>query len=522
MALIRGTRFSDDLYGTSGDDTIEGFEGHDRLFGFGGNDRLVGGSGDDDLDGGSGQDRMEGGTGDDYYDVDSTGDQVVENAGEGIDRVFTSLASYTLGANVEDLVAISHADFQGTGNGLDNYMFGYDGDDVLDGADGDDVLFGDYGDDTFYIDDAGDEAVEFSGEGIDLVFTSLNTLTLFANVEEMIFDGAGAFIGIGNSRSNYIQGGAGNDRLEGRDGNDELNGGGGADQMIGGDGDDLFIVDNAGDRAIETSAYGGIDQVNSSISYTLGANVEDLVLTGTAAISGNGNGLANILIGNDAANVLNGRGGGDLMKGGGGNDIYFVDSFGDVVVETSATGGTDLVNSNVSFALGANVERLNLTGTGAIDGIGNGLGNIINGNVAANTIAGQGGNDALNGNNGNDRLFGGSGRDQLNGGAGADDYVFDTALNASTNFDSIVGFSSADDTIRLYRGVFSALPSGTVNADAFHAGATAQDAEDRIIYDAATGRIYYDADGTGAAAQVLFATVAAGTLVTNADFVAFG
>src|SRR5688500_179973 len=285
MALIRGSRFSDDLYGTNSADTIEGREGDDRMWGFGGDDLLIGGSGDDDLDGGSGNDRMEGGTGADLYVVDSTGDQVVENAGEGIDVVLTSLASYTLGANVEDLVALGQADFTGVGNGLDNYIYGYTGDDILDGRGGDDVLFGDLGDDTYYLDSGTDEVVEYAGEGYDTIFTTLAALALAPNVEALIYDGGGAFAGTGNDRNNYLQGNAGNDRLEGREGNDVLDGGAGADTMIGGSGRDIYVVDNAGDVVVETSATGGIDRVESSISWTLGANVEDLVLTGSAAIN---------------------------------------------------------------------------------------------------------------------------------------------------------------------------------------------------------------------------------------------
>ncbi len=522
MAQIRGSRFSDDIDGTNSDDVIEGLEGHDRIWGYGGNDLLIGGSGDDDLDGGSGADRMEGGTGDDLFVVDSTGDLVVELAGEGIDVVLSRLNTYTLGANVEDLVALSAADFHGIGNALDNYIYGYDGDDILDGAGGSDVLIGERGDDTYFVDQAGDQVIEYSGEGYDLVFTSLAALTLAANVEELIFDGTGAFTGTGNARDNYIEGAAGNDLLDGLDGNDILNGAAGADRMTGGGGDDIFIVDNAGDRAIETSATGGIDTVESSVNFVLGANVEDLVLTGTAAVNGTGNALANILTGNSAANILNGGTGADLMRGGGGNDTYVVDNAGDTVVESSAAGGIDRVNSSVSFVLGANVENLFLTGTAAVNGIGNLLANKIVGNGSANTLSGLGGNDSVTGGGGNDRLFGGSGNDRLDGGAGADDFFFDTALSASTNVDSILAFSVPEDSIRLSRSVFTAIgASGPLDPDAFHQGSAALDAEDRIVYSQASGRLFYDPDGSGAAAQILFATVAAGTPLTSADFIAY-
>jgi Ca2+-binding RTX toxin-like protein len=111
----------------------------------------------------------------------------------------------------------------------------------------------------------------------------------------------------------------------------------------------------------------------------------------------------------------------------------------------------------------------------------------------------------------------------MNGGAGADQFVFDTALDGLGNVDRIADFSVADDTILLDQSIFSAIAStGTLDASAFRAGTAAQDADDRVIYDSASGRIYYDADGSGAGAQVLFAQVTAGLALTNADFLVGG
>ena len=447
MAWIEGTRYSDDIDGTSGDDTIEGFEGHDEIWGYGGHDDLfgdagddilVGGSGDDDLDGGSGWDEMEGGTGHDNYYVDSTGDVVIEWAGEGIDAVYTTLASYTLGANVEDLVYEGAYDFTGTGNALDNDIYGYGGDDVLDGGLGVDWLYGETGDDTYYLDDVGDTAVELAGEGRDMVFTSLAALTLGANLEELIYDGTGSFRGKGNGLHNYLEGAAGADTLEGFAGDDDLYGMTGNDTLIGG-------------------------------------------------------------------------AGADDMYGGSGNDTYVIDSSADRAIEGSSTAGTDLVKSAISYTLGANLESLTLTGTGAATGTGNGLNNLITGNGAANSLSGLGGNDRLNG---------GLGNDALTGGSGADTFVFKSALNGTANVDKILDFSAADDTIALSRAVFGGISTtGTLSASAFHNGSAAQDASDRIIYNQSTGKIFYDADGNGAGAAVLFAQVSAGTALTNLDFV---
>jgi Ca2+-binding RTX toxin-like protein len=162
------------------------------------------------------------------------------------------------------------------------------------------------------------------------------------------------------------------------------------------------------------AANEGLDTVYSSISYSLGANVENLVLTGTDAIGATGNELANWIEGNASDNTLDGGAGTDALLGGGGNDIYRVDDANDLVIE-AAGAGIDTVYSTVSTTLADNVENLVLAGTAALNGTGNAEANWMEGNGAANVLTGGAGNDAL---------IGGGGADTLDGGAGDDTYYF--------------------------------------------------------------------------------------------------
>jgi Ca2+-binding RTX toxin-like protein len=215
-----------------------------------------------------------------------------------------------------------------------------------------------------------------------------------------------------------LTGTAGNDILTGGIGNDTLDGGAGRDRMIGGAGNDIYVVDTTGEVIVELTGE-GTDTVQSGVSLTLAANVENLTLLGTATISGTGNAMDNLLTGNSGNNTLNGGAGADTLIGGLGNDSYYVDSAGDIVTE-ALDEGTDRVIASISYTLGKNLENLTLTGTEAIDGTGNAQNNVIVGNSAGNVLSGLGGNDSLSGGIGSDTLFGGEGNDTLNGSAGDD------------------------------------------------------------------------------------------------------
>lgn len=251
--------------------------------------------------------------------------------------------------------------------------------------------------------------------------------------------------GLGDDTLNGL---AGNDTLKGGAGNDKLNGGLGADTMIGSTGNDTYVIDNISDIITENTNE-GIDTVQSSITYTLGNNLENLTLTGTTAINGTGNALDNVIIGNSAINTLTGGAGNDTLDGGAGadkligglgDDSYIIDNTGDIITE-NANEGNDLVSSSITYTLAANTEKLVLTGTAAINGTGNTLDNVLIGNSAANTLTGGAGNDTLDGGIGNDTLLGGAGNDtylyQANQGV-------DTIDNAGGGND-IISFTSIDD-----------------------------------------------------------------------------
>jgi Ca2+-binding RTX toxin-like protein len=172
--------------------------------------------------------------------------------------------------------------------------------------------------------------------------------------------------------------------------------------MSGGLGDDFYFVDSTSDVVTEAS-NAGTDTIKSFVTYTLPTNVENLILTGTAAINGTGNASNNVITGNNANNSIDGGLGLDALIGGLGNDIYTVDSTTDVITE-NANEGTDTIQSSVTFSLATltNIENLTLTGSSAIDAVGNSGNNVITGNSANNSIDGGLGLDALIGSLGND------------------------------------------------------------------------------------------------------------------------
>jgi Ca2+-binding RTX toxin-like protein len=406
-----------------------------------GNNVITGNGANNTLDGGAGTDTLIGGLGDDIYIVDSITDTITESTNAGIDTIQSGVSYTITAANVENLTLTgTAANGTGnagnnviTGNGANNTLNGGDGNDTLNGGAGTDTLIGGLGDDIYVVDSITDTITESTNAGIDAIQSSVTYTIAAANVENLTLTGTAAINGTGNAGNNVITGNSGNNTLNGGDGNDTLDGGAGTDALIGGLGNDIYIVDSTTDTITE-SANAGIDTIQSSVTYTIAAaNVENLTLTGTAAINGTGNAGNNVITGNGANNTLDGGAGTDTLIGGLGDDIYIVDSTTDTITE-SANAGIDAIQSSVTYTIAAaNVENLTLTGTAA-----NGTGNAGN-----NIITGNGANNTLDGGAGNDILTGGLGKDTLTGGLGVDRFDYRTlADSVFSNFDVITGFNA--------------------------------------------------------------------------------
>jgi Ca2+-binding RTX toxin-like protein len=693
MAVINGTSAADTLNGTPDADVINGFGGNDVLNGEGGNDQL---------DGGTGDDLMSGGADDDHYLVDSAGDVVTEQSGEGFDGIQTSVDfRLRAGQSVEWLATLGVAtttNLRLTGNEIANQLIGNNGNNYLDGGAGADWSIGHLGDDLYVVDNAGDAVTELGGEGFDGIQTSvdyalaagqsiewLGTWGVATTTNLRLFGNEVANQLIGNNGNNYLDGGAGADwligqlgddwyvvdgvgdavtelagegfdaiqtsvdyvlaagqsvewlgtwgvattanlrltgneianQLIGNNGNNYLDGGAGADRMIGHLGDDLYIVDNAGDAVTELAGE-GFDGLQTSVDYVLqaGQSVEWLATLGIATTTNArlvGNEIANQLFGNAGDNFIDGGGGVDRMTGSLGDDTYVVDNSADVVIELAGEGDADRIETVVDYALAAG-QSIEILGvflfrfSGNVRLFGNEIDNILVGNwgndlldggAGADDMRGDRGDDLyivdnggdlvieggtgsgrdlsqgfdgvqtsvdyvlpagqfidwlatldvatttnlrltgnersqqLFGNNGDNFLDGKGGPDALRGYGGADTFAFTTALiveipgGAIDLVDLILDFEAGLDKIALDDAVFAGVTSGNL-ASVFVVGTQAQDADDRIIYDQATGALYYDSDGNGsAAAPVQFAdlvTAAFGVpsrpapLLTASDF----
>jgi Ca2+-binding RTX toxin-like protein len=382
---INGGTGNDTIDGGQGNDTISGGNGNDSLIGGDGNDSLSGGIGDDvlnggigadKLDGGSGNDTMTGGTGNDSYVVDSAGDKVIENAGEGTDTVTSTIALSTAFDNVENYTFNISSNLTFIGNTLANAIKAGSGNDTVSGGDGNDAINGGAGNDTLN-GDIGNDTLN-GADGND----TLN----------------------GGSGNDTLLGGNGNDILTGDVGNDSLDGGAGNDTMTGGAGNDTYMVDSLSDQVIEKVGE-GTDSVTSTVAFsTAFANVENYTFNVSAGVSFTGNEAGNKIVGSD--------GGDDNLVGGIGNDTL-VGRAGNDTLEGDQ--GNDTLQG------GAGNDTL-------LGGDGN------------DTLDGNGGVDTLSGSNGDDVItIEGNDFQQVLGGAGTDTLRFAVGSPIVLDFSHLAG-----------------------------------------------------------------------------------
>ncbi len=392
-----GLHWSDDmLAGGGGNDALRGLGGNDRLFGDDGADHLYGGFGCDKLYGGNGSDNLVGDDPTETGALEQVNTLVIHARGTVCEDVWPTMEVWINGVKVQTF-SVSSAGFAAY---TVTSPLGMSARNV-------DILFVN----DAYRSDLGQD------RNLYLDRIEVNGRVLGAKDAGALIDfgtGVAAFDGLNTASSWGGLSGDGAIRI-GLNGGDLLDGGAGIDTLVGGYGNDAYGVDDSADTVIEF-AGAGHDIVRSSASHLLSANVEDLELSGTAAIDATGNDGQNTLRGNAAANRLDGGGGADMMVGGLGDDTYIVDNVGDIAYEIVG-GGVDSVHSRVTYALRQEVENLGLTGDSAINATGNDLGNVLTGNSANNTLGGGAGNDTLRGEQGNDKLVGGSGNDVLFGDA---------------------------------------------------------------------------------------------------------
>lgn len=445
-------------------------------------DYVIGSIGDDIISGGSaatiaagdGVDTLEGGAGDDSYIVNNTDDKVTELANEGIDTIYTTAATYTLPAEVENGAAVplaAAAAITLTGNAKDNKLDGLQNTGAIT------TLIGLTGNDTYFI-DSNDVVNEAANAGTDTIISATTvtlstTVTTGLNIENVILSGSSAADITGNTLSNKLLGNSAVNSIVGGVGNDTLDGGVGdsaAETLRGGLGDDVYILRSATLDVILEDLSQGTDTVRATVKdYTLDPNVENLILIGNVA-NGTGNSANNVLTGSSAVNTLRGGAGNDILNGGGGadtligeadNDTYIItDATVGITEVTAATGGIDTVQTSVSYTFRTGIENITLTGSGSINATsatsnttnttitGNSVVNSLTGGDGNDNIIGNAGNDQLNGGASNDTLNGGTGNDAMDGGAGSDKYyvdsVSDTIAETGSDIDTLESTISAN------------------------------------------------------------------------------
>ncbi|QBE62422.1 beta strand repeat-containing protein [Pseudoduganella lutea] len=481
-----GNALNNALAGDSGNDALYGGDGNDTLRGNGGQDTLIGGTGDDALYVGTGPAFVDGGTGTDtLYLAGAIGNYTPVSVGAaltltGLDGtviqannverfVFADGAPVTL---AELTVSAAPVGQHLTGTAKADTLTSGTGNDTLDGGKGSDKLDGGAGDDTYIVDVVGDKVIELAGNGRDTVSSSATgTLTLAANVENLLYTGKAKAALTGNAEANEITNGNGGGKLTGLAGNDTLTGGTGADSLAGGDGDDVLranggadtldggagsdmaiLEGNREDWTIKRTTATDLELTSGKLKV-IARSIENFTFANSTVafdaltVSTQASSWADELTGTNGVDKLDGKAGADTLTGLGGDDTYVVDNTGDVVME-AADGGNDtlqiaITTAGTPYVLVENVENATVTSKAALNVTGNGEANALTGNAAANTLSGLDGDDSLLGGSGNDKLDGGTGNDLLNGGAGND------AMTGGAGDDEYIVDSKSDKVTEL-------------------------------------------------------------------------
>ncbi|WP_442579103.1 calcium-binding protein [Mesorhizobium sp. ASY16-5R] len=453
-----GEQGNDTLNGNANNNLLAGGLGNDKLYGFDGTDILWGDAGLDELHGGDGADELRGGDGEDILSGGLGADTL--SGGAGKDRATHQDAT----AGVVALL-LSAAGNAGEAKG-DKFI----SIENLTGSKFADVLKG---------------------------TNSINSL-------------------IGGDGDDTVVGFGGDDHLFGQNGNDTLNGGVGADHFSGGLGTD---------RVTYQDASAGVVIALLSPAANTGEAAGDRF---ASIESITGSKFDDTLAGNSAINTLIGGGGNDTILGLKGDDILFGQEGDDILNGGTGPdglfGGNNLDTASYSTALAGVVASLTRPAANSGDAAGDTYASIENltGSRFGDTLTGNSLVNALLGGDGEDTLNGRLGNDVMSGSSGKDTFVFDTALSATGNVDSVTDFRAADDTVCLENAVFTTLTAkGTLALDAFRANTTglATDSSDRIIYETDTGELYYDANGSAAGGGIVFAELTVGLSLTSADFV---
>jgi len=391
-----------------------------------------------------------------------------------------------------------------------------------------------------------------SGDGVITLHTVTSasassgpTITL-KNVEFIQFtDITLSFPSISIDSGNYtVNGTASKDTITTKNGNDTISAGAGDDRITIGGGNDSVDA-GAGNDTIKAGA--NADTAANAKLITGGAGSDRITLTGLAASTIYGDGASDT--GNDGKDTIRTGNGNNTIDGGGGNDVIGTGAGNDTIAggtgdDTIAAGGgnnsvdagagndvisagalADTSNNTNQITGGAGIDKITIKGAAASTVYGDGTADtgddgkdtIRTGN-GNDHVDGGGGNDIIATGKGDDTLVGGTGKDKLSGGGGNDTFVFDTTPDSASNVDTITDFKTGD-SIELSRAIFAALAAGSLNTEDFvnKPGATASDPTDYILYDAKSGVLYYDADGSGANPAIAFAILTGHPAIAAGD-----